>query len=118
MEETAKPARRHWLNDPLRVERVPSLAASSHLIGFASNVSETGMFLQCVLPPPAGTNMTLHMRIGQNADVRVCGAEVVWVRDRETTPFEPTGVGVKLGPMEEDSKERWVEFCRRQGRSN
>ena len=74
------------------------------------------MFVQCPLPPPAGTNMTLQVRIGSGEEVVVRGARVIWVRDRVNTPMEPSGVGVELGRMEEGSRQRWLEFCRDQGR--
>ena len=112
MDDAATPARRHWLMDPLRVERVPSPTASSHLIGFASNISETGMFVQCALPPPPGTKMTLQVRIQDGDRVTVRGARVVWTRDRTTARYEPCGVGVELHRMKDGSRERWVDFCR------
>lgn len=117
MDEAAKPARRHLLTDPLRVERVPSPNSSSHLMGYASDVSETGMFVQCALPPPAGTTMTLQVRMESDDELVVRRARVVWVRDRSTAPYEPTGVGVALSTMEDGSRERWVEFCRRQNQN-
>lgn len=83
-------------------------------MGFASDVSETGMFVQCALPPPPGTTMTLQVRMGSDPELVVRRARVVWVRDRSTAPYEPMGVGVALSAMEDGSRERWVEFCRRQ----
>ncbi len=45
------------------VERIPSEHARPHFLGYARNVSESGIFLQCPLPPPVGTHLSLKLNL-------------------------------------------------------
>lgn len=112
MQHQTRPSTRHVLPHPLRVERVPSQDSPPHLLGFAQNVSRSGAFLQCLLPPPVGTQLTLRFRLpgGDRAIVSGC-ARVVWSRAHVGRPGPPAGVGVQLVDLPQGSRQVWERFC-------
>ena len=78
------------------------------MLGYAGNVSETGLFLECPLPPPAGTRLTLELKLPGDRNVVARGARVVWIRNERRRP----GMGIALAEL--DHSERWLRFCRDQ----
>ena len=107
-------ARRHILRQAVAVERVPGSDGPAHLLGYARNVSQTGMFLQCPLPPPPGTSMALRVDVSGEAVV-IDRAEVVWVREYDSWSKLPAGMGVHLDRMPPTSETAWSDFCRTLG---
>lgn len=110
----ARPAHRHVLPDPLPVQRVPGADSPPHLIGFVRNVSRTGMFLQCPLPPPVGTRMSLRLRLpGEAQELVVERSQVMWVREFERAEPRPAGMGLRLIGMDPRNEQVWRRFCRK-----
>ena len=114
MQYRQRPSPRHVLPHPLRVERVPSADAPPHLLGFAQNVSQGGAFLQCLLPPPVGTQLSLRFQLpGDDRAIVSGGARVVWSRSHVGRPGPPAGVGVELLNLPTGSRRVWERFCAR-----
>ena len=115
MEQTESPAPRHRLREPLPITRIPCESASPHFLGYARNVSETGLFLQCPLPPPPGTRLTLRLQLpGDGPVIEARGATVVWVREYKGWRCDPAGAGVHLASsLEDGEREAWAAFCRK-----
>ena len=110
-----RPAPRHRLSDPLRVERIPAPEAPPHLLGFASNVSETGLFLECALPPPVGTHLALRLELpGEPDPITVRRARIVWMRGQRADS-RPVGAGVIISDLDPLARLAWKRFCRDQG---
>lgn len=113
MRERRSPAERHVLPVPLPVERIPSVHARPHFLGYARNVSESGIFLQCPLPPPVGTHLSLRLTLPGKAGPLVARrAEVRWVREYQGWESPPAGMGVQLGGLEDTAEDTWASFCR------
>jgi hypothetical protein len=113
MEAPDRAAPRHILRQPVAVERVPGSDAPPHLLGYARNVSATGMFLQCPLPPPPGTSMKLRVDVPGEAEIVVVDrAQVVWVREYDSWSKLPAGMGVHLDAMRPSAEIKWADFCR------
>ncbi len=112
MQHQHRPSPRHVLSHPLRVERVPSVEAPPHLLGFAQNVSQGGAFLHCLLPPPVGTQLSLRFRLPGDDRAIVSGrARVIWSRGHVGRPGPPAGVGVQLVELPAGSRQIWERFC-------
>jgi hypothetical protein len=95
------------------VERIPSEHARPHFLGYARNVSESGIFLQCPLPPPVGTHLSLKLNLpGPNGTLIAGSAEVRWVRDYQGWESPPAGMGVWLGGLPPSAEHAWSSFCR------
>jgi uncharacterized protein (TIGR02266 family) len=101
------------LRTPLSVERKPTDHADPHFLGYARNVSESGIFLQCPLPPPVGTHMQLLLGVPGQPD-RLCASrsEVVWVREHRAEQSLPAGMGVRLQGMDASVEQAWSDWCR------
>ncbi len=113
MRERRTPASRHVLPVPMPVERIPSEHARPHFLGYARNVSESGIFLQCPLPPPVGTHLALLLNLpGTGGALVARSAEVRWVRDYRGWEAPPAGMGVSLGGLGPSAERAWSVFCR------
>lgn len=112
METRKNQAERHRLRVPVPVERIPSQNARPHFLGYAHDVSRTGLFLQCVLPPPVGTRMRLRLSLpGDQRTVIAGSAHVVWVREYRGWRAPPAGVGLQLDDMDDGARRAWTSFC-------
>lgn len=97
---------------PLPVERMPEGEARPRLLGYALNVSETGVFVQCATPRPPGTRLRLHLRIPGVPDPLVCRrARIAWVRPYSGWRGPAAGVGIRLGGMRAADRAAWGAFC-------
>ncbi len=95
------------------VERIPSTHARPHFLGYARNVSESGIFLQCPLPPPVGTHLSLRLSLpGRGGALVARRAEVRWVREYKGWESPPAGMGVRLGGLGNTEEDAWSAFCR------
>ena len=110
-----RPAPRHQLCAPLRVERIPAPEAPPHLLGFARNVSETGLFIECALPPPVGTRLALKLELpGESEPIVVRCARIVWQRGQRAES-RPAGAGVMISELDRNAGRAWRRFCHEQG---
>ena len=110
-----RPAPRHQLRTPFRVERIPALEAPPHLLGFASNVSATGLFIECALPPPVGTRLALKLDLpGESEPIVVRRARIVWQRGQRAES-RPAGAGVMISELDRSASLAWKRFCHEQG---
>ena len=63
MEASPAPAVRRAMEPPLRVEALPARRSRAHFVGYAANVSETGIFVQCSKPRPVGQRIKLVLHL-------------------------------------------------------
>ncbi len=83
------PAKRKLLRPPMRIECVREDDGGTHFLGYGANLSESGVFVQCLAPRPTGTRLRLVLHLGGSTGTRICSAaEVRWTR----------GYGGKKGP--------------------
>lgn len=88
---------RHALCPPLRVEGLRDSDRRPFFLGYAANLSEGGIFVQCSKSRPEGSvlRIALHLpsRLG---GVLVADAEVRWVRRYAGRCAPAAGMGLKL----------------------
>ena len=107
-------AKRHVLTVPMPVERIPCEDERPHFLGYARNVSKGGIFLQCPLPPPVGTRLSLRLNLpGAGGALGARDAEVRWVRSYRGWEAPPAGMGVQLGELAPPTARAWSLFCAR-----
>ena len=111
MELGPPPAPRRALHPPVRVENVPSGRRPSFL-GYAANLSETGLFVQCVNPRPEGTRLRvrLHLPMCEGGPL-VAEAEVRWTRGYSGKLGPSAGMGLALMDLPDDITKRLREYC-------
>jgi hypothetical protein len=110
-----RPSPRHTLRAPLRVERIPAPEAPAHLLGFASNVSETGLFIECALVPPVGTHLALKLELpGEPEPIVLRRTRIVWKRGQRADS-RPVGAGVTISDLDPSARLAWRRFCIGQG---
>ena len=64
------PAKRKVLRPPMRIECAREGDLGTHFLGYAANLSETGVFVQSLVPRPAGTRPKARRRIAPSVSDR------------------------------------------------
>lgn len=98
METSEKPAPRRSLQPPLRVESLSAPELGPRFLGYAANLSETGLFVQCSNPKPPGTRMELRLHASRGCDAATlcCEAEVRWSRGYGGKRAPTPGMGLQF----------------------
>jgi Tfp pilus assembly protein PilZ len=71
------------------------------------NLSETGMFIRCEVPPTHGTELDFELFAARKSRSLHGRAKVVWVRSRKEGHDRPQGMGVAMTSMEPGSQQ-WL----------
>ncbi len=112
METPTLPSERFRLRVPLPAERIAGAGARPRFLGYVSEVSETGLFVQCTNPGEVGTVLTVRVRMpGRHGEVVCGGAEIVWTRGYQGTHGASSGMGLRLVRMDEPAREVWRGLC-------
>jgi len=106
------PAKRKLLRPPMRVECVREDDHGTHFLGYGANVSETGVFVQCLAPRPAGTRLRLVLHLGGATGTRICSeAEVRWTRGYGGKNGPSAGMGLRFTGMRPGDRNTLVASC-------
>ncbi len=100
---------RRALRSPLRTEVLVGEARSPRFLGYTSNLSEEGAFIQSLNPRPIGTR--LEIRVHAPGETFSCAAEVVWHRRYAGRQAPCPGMGVRLHDLPRALAERLRGFC-------
>lgn len=91
------PAKRKPLRPPLRIECAREGRSGTHFLGYAANLSETGVFIQSLALRPPGTRLRLVLHVGGAEDRRICSdAEVRWTRRYGGKRAPSAGMGLRF----------------------
>jgi hypothetical protein len=84
----------------MRIECAREGDRGTHFLGYGANVSETGVFVQCLAPRPAGTRLRLVLHLGGSTGTRICSdAEVRWTRGYGGKKGPSAGMGLRFTGM-------------------
>jgi len=90
----ASPAPRRRLLPPLRVECVGDPSRGPRYLGYASDLSSTGLFLQTAAVRQPGTRLKLKIHVVRQGRPVYAEVEVRWSRNYRGLPGPCTGMGV------------------------
>ena len=112
MDDSGIPARRRRFSPPLRVELVGDGKRGPRYLGYASDLSSSGAFVQCSSPRPQGSRLKvkIHPRRANRRPV-YAEVEVAWSRGYTGERGCPPGMGVTflgLRRREERLLSRWL----------
>ena len=94
---SAPPAKRRSLRPPLRIECARGGGRPSHFLGYAANLSETGVFIQSLALRDPGTRLRLVMHIATPGGEPIAtDAEVRWVRRYGGKRAPSPGMGLRF----------------------
>lgn len=96
--------RRRHCRAPFQAEITLS-SATNFFMGFSEDISEGGLFLSTMSPPPVGEQVTLEIKVSGGRSVTVEG-EVRWHRYVADTV---TGCGVKFSGLDPDAKQQFEQ---------
>jgi uncharacterized protein (TIGR02266 family) len=93
---------------PLEVE-ISMQSEHNFFTGIANNISEGGIFIATLAPPPVGTEIGFELVLG--AERFLVMGVVCWVRDEHAAkPGVPAGCGMKWGHIEDGMLEAIKRF--------
>lgn len=105
-------APRRDLACPLRVEAVRPDGEAPHFLGYASNVSTSGLFVQSMCPRPPGTRLALNIHLPEPWREAVsCIGEVVWSREHGGARGAPPGMGIQFVKIPLPALEALSQLC-------
>jgi hypothetical protein len=94
---TSSPAKRRQLRPPLRIECARTGTQKPYFLGYAANLSETGVFVQSLATRPAGTRLRLLLYVpSAPGGVIASDAEVRWVRRYAGKRSPSAGMGMRF----------------------
>ena len=112
------PAPRRRVRTPFRVEILSRLDDTLRFLGYGSDVSETGLFVQCSNPRAEGTRLQLRLHLPGARPGSVRGdpiggeAGVVWARRCRGRNHATSGMGIQLARLDMGAAIMLQEFCR------
>lgn len=106
------PAKRKLLRPPMRIECAREDDSGTHFLGYGANVSETGVFVQCMAPRPEGTRLKLVLHLGGSTGTRICSEAVVrWTRGYGGKKGPSAGMGVRFTGMRPSDRSALLASC-------
>ena len=85
---------------------------SPRFLGYLQNISATGLFVQCGLPRPTGTQLVLRMRLpGGGEPLEEVEAEVVWTRGYLGRNGPSPGMGLRFLRVGRQVRAEIRKFC-------
>ncbi len=106
------PAGRRDLRNPLRVECVRASGAKPTFLGYAGNLSETGVFINTLNPRPPGTRVRVVLHMPGISKRRFSSiAEVRWTRGYEGSSGMPAGMGLRFLELSTGVRSMLRVFC-------
>lgn len=115
MDDYPSTAKRRDLRTPLRAESQCGDGARPRFLGYAANLSETGVFINCMNPRPEGTRVRVVLHMPGLSQRRFSSiAEVCWTRGYGGSEGHPAGMGLRFVDLETGVKSMLRVFCARQ----
>jgi len=109
---SAPPAKRRSLKPPLRIECARGQGRPSHFLGYGSNLSETGVFIQSLALRAPGTRLRLVMHLTTHGGEPIAtDAEVRWVRRYGGKRAPSAGMGLRFLGLRPADKTFLHELC-------
>lgn len=105
------PAKRKLLRPPMRIECVRE-GGGTHFLGYGANLSESGVFVQCLAPRPKGTQLKLVLHLGGPSGTRICSeAEVRWTRGYGGRKGPSAGMGLHFTGLRAGDRNALAASC-------
>jgi hypothetical protein len=104
---------RRLLRPPLRVQIAPDGEEHQRpgFLGYAGNLSATGIFIQCVNPRADGTVISLLVHVPGVKDPLCCDAEVRWFRNYAGKMGPSAGMGLRLIDPSDETQSFLRRLC-------
>jgi hypothetical protein len=112
MDASQPPAKRRLLRIPQPVELVGKDEERPRFLGYLSDISLSGGFVQCSNPRDEGTRFSIRLRLpGVAHHVYCADAEVVWVRGYNGVRGRSPGMGVVFRELSTAARTMIEKFC-------
>jgi uncharacterized protein (TIGR02266 family) len=106
------PAKRRLLKPPLRIECARGSGRRNCFLGYGTNLSESGVFVQSLAPREPGTRIKLVMHFAGRAGTTIAtDAEVRWARGYGGKRSPSAGMGLRFVGMRPDDKSTIQALC-------
>jgi len=106
------PAKRRMLKPPLRIECARGNGQHNCFLGYGTNLSESGVFVQSLAPRQPGTRLKVVMHFSGRAGPTIAtDAEVRWSRGYRGKRSPSAGMGLRFVGMRPDDKSTIQALC-------
>ncbi len=93
------------------MELLPEADPRPRFLGYAANLSETGMFVQCTVPRPPGTRFALRVHLPGHPGGLFCReVEVIWTRGYSGASGPPAGMGTRFVSLDPSAAQAVLRF--------
>ena len=106
------PERRQNERSPMMVLEIKGKHYDKIFIGYAENISRSGLCFSAANPPAVGTTFPVELVLPDNRTMVQCTCRVVWQRRVETTGRPSVGVGVEFVDLDQAKRQlidQWVK---------
>jgi uncharacterized protein (TIGR02266 family) len=112
LETVEAPAARREPRVPSRVEFHRDAAGDLRFLGYLSDISATGAFIQCSRPRDIGTQLRVRLHLGRaEHEIIDLDAEVIWTRSYAGKNGPSAGMGLEFKNLEAASRTTIGQFC-------
>ncbi len=113
MEPASSRLPRRLLRPPLRVQIAPDDEECGRpgFLGYAANISENGIFVQCANPRADGTVVRLLVHVPGAEAPLSCDAEVRWFRSYDGKIGPSAGMGLRLIDPSDETQSFLQRLC-------
>lgn len=106
------PAKRALLRPPLRIECAGDGKRGPYFLGYAANLSETGVFVQSLALRPPGTKLKLVLHLAGSKGPEIHSeAEVRWTRSYQGKRAASAGMGLRFTTLKPSDKSLLAAMC-------
>jgi hypothetical protein len=108
----SEPALRRNPRVPSRVEFRREVGSEPRFLGYLSNISETGAFIQCSCPRPTETRLRVRLHLGRaDHEVVEVDAQVIWTRSYAGRNRPSPGMGIQFESLGPAARGAIRHFC-------
>jgi uncharacterized protein (TIGR02266 family) len=112
LETVEAPAPRREPRVPSRVEFHRDTPGDLRFLGYLSDISATGAFIQCSRPRDVGTHFRVRLHLGRSEhEILDLDAQVIWTRSYAGKNRPSAGMGIEFKNLEATSRTTIGQFC-------
>jgi hypothetical protein len=87
-------------------------SSEPRFLGYLSNISETGAFIQCSRPRPVGTRLRVRLHLGRaEQEIVELDAQVIWIRSYAGRNRPSAGMGLQFKELGAAPRGAIRHFC-------
>ena len=97
---------------PQPVEVLATDVRRARFLGYVSELSDTGLFVQSTNPREIGSRLDLRVRLPGRSSPPICAqGEVIWTRGYQGVNAPSAGMGIRFLALDGSARQLLQQFC-------